>query len=97
MTNTDKTINEQTISYEIFDDGYEIYLDGTLWIKQRGEYSKPIDKDKSYEENCLAQIEEITTVVEPSNPYGIDDTTYNNIIDDYTSSITEEVANNGYN
>ena len=32
----------------------------------------------------------------PENPYGIDDTTYNNIIDDYTSSITSEVASNGY-
>ena len=32
----------------------------------------------------------------PENPYGIDDTTYNNIIDDYTSSITLEVASNGY-
>ena len=32
----------------------------------------------------------------PSNPYGIDDTTYNSIIDDYTSSITSEVANSGY-
>ena len=96
MTNTDKTFDGQGISYEIFDDGYEIYLEGTLWIKQRGEYSKPIDSAKSYEENCLAQIEEITTVVEPSNPYGIDDTIYNNIIDDYTSSITVEVASNGY-
>ena len=96
MTNTDKTINGQAISYEIFSDGYEIYLDGTLWIKQRGQYGKPVDSAKSYEENCLAQIEEITTVVEPSNPYGIDDVTYNNIIDDYTSSITEEVANSGY-
>ena len=96
MINTDKTFDGQVVSYELFDDGYEIYLDGTLWIKQRGEYSKPIDKDKSFEENCLAQIEEITTVVEPSNPYGIDDTTYNNIIDDYTSSITSEVASNGY-
>ena len=96
MTNTDKTINGQAISYEIFSDGYEIYLDGTLWIKQRGRYGKPVDSAKSYEENCLAQIEEITTVVEPSNPYGIDDTTYNNIIDDYTSSITSEVASNGY-
>ena len=96
MTNTDKTINGQAISYEIFDDGYEIYLDSTLWIKQRGEYSKPIDKELSYEENCLAQIDEITTVIELSNPYGIDDTTYNNIIDDYTASITEEVASNGY-
>ena len=96
MTNTDKTINGQAIAYEIFEDGYEIYLDGTLWIKQRGQYGKPVDSAKSYEENCLAQIEEITTVIEPSNPYGIDDTTYNNIIDNYTSSITEEVANNGY-
>ena len=32
----------------------------------------------------------------PSNPYGIFDETYNNIIDDYTSSITTEVANSGY-
>ena len=96
MTNTDKTFAEQAISYEIFEDGYEIYLDGVLWIKQRGQYGKPIDKELSYEENCLAQIEEITTVIEPSNPYGIDDITYNNIIDDYTSSITEEVANSGY-
>ena len=32
----------------------------------------------------------------PENPYGISDETYNNITDDYTSSITEEVASNGY-
>ena len=29
---------------------------------------------------------------EPSNPYGIDDTTYNNIIDDYTLQLIEEGA-----
>ena len=89
MTNTDKTINGQVIDYEIFEDGYEIYLDGILWVTQRGEYSNPINKELSYEENCLAQIKEIITVVEPSNPYGIDDTTYNNIIDDYTVSLVE--------
>lgn len=33
---------------------------------------------------------------EPKNPYGISDETYNSIIDDYTASITEEVANSGY-
>ena len=92
MTNTEKTINGQAISYEIFEDGYEIYLDGTIWIKQRGQYGKPIDKDKTYEENCLAQIEKITTVVEPSNPYGVPDETYNNIIDDYTLQLIEEGA-----
>ena len=96
MTNTDKTINGQAISYEIFSDGYEIYLDGTLWIKQRGEYSKPIDKVLSFEENCLAQIEEITTVIELNNDYGVPNDTYVQIIDDYTSSITSEVASNGY-
>lgn len=96
MTNTNKTFNEQAISYEIFEDGYEIYLDGTLWIKQRGEYSKPTDKELSYEENCLAQIDEITTVIEPNNDYGVPNDTYDQIIDDYTSSITSEVANNGY-
>lgn len=89
MINTEKTINGQAIAYEIFEDGYEIYLDGTLWIKQRGEYSKPIDKDKSFGENCLAQIEEITTVPEtdPTNIYGIPDETYHAIIDDYTAEL----------
>ena len=33
---------------------------------------------------------------EPQNDYGIPDETYNNIIDDYTASITAEVASNGY-
>ena len=30
--------------------------------------------------------------IETSNPYGIDDTTYNNIIDDYTLQLIEEGA-----
>ena len=89
MTNTDKTINGQAIAYKRFEDGYEIYLDGTLWIKQRGQYGKPVDSAKSYEENCLAQIEEITTVPEtdPTNTYGIPDETYHAIIDDYTAEL----------
>ena len=33
---------------------------------------------------------------DPTNIYNIPDETYHAIIDDYTSSITEEVANNGY-
>ena len=90
--NTNKTINGQAIAYEILEDGYEIYLDGTLWIKQRWQYGKPVDSAKSYEENCLAQIDEITTVIEPANPYGIDDNTHNAIIDDYTLEVIEEGA-----
>lgn len=97
MINTDKTINGQAIAYEIFEDGYEIYLDGTLWIKQRGQYGKPVDSAKSYEENCLAQIEELTRPVEePNNDYGVPNDTYTQIVDDLTASLTEEVASNGY-
>ena len=60
MTTTNKTYNGKPITYEILDDGYMIYLDGKPWIKQRGDYGKPMDSSKSYEENCLLQIEDIT-------------------------------------
>ncbi len=60
MTNTDKTFDGKNIAYEILEDGYMIYLDGKPWIKQRGTYGKPMDASKTYEENCLLQIEDIT-------------------------------------
>lgn len=60
MTTTDKTYAGKPITYEILDDGYMIYLDGKPWIKQRGNYGKPMDTSKTYEENCLLQIEDIT-------------------------------------
>ena len=50
----------ENISYEIVEKGYKIYLNGKLWIEQLDEYSKPYDKDKTYEENCLLQLEDIT-------------------------------------
>ena len=52
----------ENISYEILENGYKIYLDGKLWIEQLDEYAKPIDESKSFEENCLAQLEEITAI-----------------------------------
>lgn len=67
MINTNKMFDNKPIAYEILSDGYEIYLDGKIWISQRGQYSKPVDKSLSYEENCLAQIEEITRPPEPAN------------------------------
>ena len=89
MINMNKTFDGQAIAYEIFEDGYEIYLDGKLWIKQRGQYGKPVDAGMSYEENCLAQIEQLTTVVEPSNPYGIPDETVQTIKDDTVAELIE--------
>ena len=51
----------ENISYEILDNGYKIYLNGKLWIEQLDEYAKPYDTAKPYEENCLLQLEDITT------------------------------------
>lgn len=65
MINTDKTFDGKSIAYEILEDGYMIYLDGKPWILQQGIYANPMDKTKTYEENCLAQIEELTREPEP--------------------------------
>ena len=54
-----KQYNEN-ISYEILENGYKIYLDGKLSIEQLAEYAKPYDTAKTYEENCLLQLEDIT-------------------------------------
>lgn len=78
------------ISYKILDNGYEIYLDGVLWITQYEPYGHPMDSSKSFEENCLLQIEELTVVPEePNNDYGVPNDTYNQIIDDYTYQLME--------
>ena len=65
MKTTDFKFDKKAVSYEVLEDGYAIYLDGAIWISQHGEYGKPVDKNKSYEENCLAQIEEICNATEP--------------------------------
>ena len=62
---TDYIIDNKAVSYEITEDGYDIYLGGEKWIGQHGKYGKPVDKNKSYEENCLAQIDEICNPPEP--------------------------------
>lgn len=53
-----KTYND-TLSYEVTEDGYDIYREGKLWVTQHGQYGKPMDATKSYEENCLLQLDEI--------------------------------------
>lgn len=54
-----KKYNEN-ISYEIVENGYKIYLDEQLWIEQLDEYSKPMDPSKTFEENCIMQLDDIT-------------------------------------
>ena len=65
MKTTEYKIDNKSISYEVTEDGYDIYLGGEKWISQHEQLGKPVDKNKSYEENCLAQIEEICNPPEP--------------------------------
>lgn len=45
------------LTYEILENGYQILVDGEPWIIQEEPYIP--DPSKSYEENAIAQIEEI--------------------------------------
>lgn len=57
MIETNYVIDNKKVSYEVLKDGYMIYLDGVAWIHQYEPYIP--DKNLSYEENAIAQIEEI--------------------------------------
>lgn len=49
----------ELLSYEILDNGYEIYLEGKKWIVQLDEYSKVLLPNGTFEENCLKQLKEL--------------------------------------
>ena len=57
MIQTDYKMNGHELSYEIAEDGYDIYLDGRAWITQHEPYI-PYPK-LSYEEGCLEHIKDI--------------------------------------
>ena len=64
MKETNYKIEGKAISYEVSNNGYSIYLDGVLWITQYDDYGKPMDFTKSYEENCIMQIEDMVASFE---------------------------------
>ena len=57
MVNTSKFLDGKELSYEVLENGYNIYLGGRLWITQPAPYDKNFVPDGTYEENALAQIE----------------------------------------
>ena len=65
IIDTEKTLNDKKVGYSIEDNGYTIYLDENAWITQPDPYGKLYVPDGSYEENCLAQIDEICNTQEP--------------------------------
>ena len=58
MKQTEYTINNKTVSYEIKENGYEIYLNNQLWISQQEPYIPY--PELGYEGSCLKQIEELS-------------------------------------
>ena len=65
IIDTGKTFNDKKVGYSIGDNGYTIYLDENTWITQPDPYGKLYVTGGSYEENCLAHIEEICNPTEP--------------------------------
>jgi len=65
-------MDENRLSYDILNNGYTIKLDGKTWMEQLDEYSKPMDVSKSFEENALLQIEQITAPVPEPEPTEIE-------------------------
>lgn len=63
-----KTAFDDRISYEIFEDGYDIYDGNQSWITQREPYAKLFIPDGTYEENAIAHCEDLTRPI-PPQPY----------------------------
>lgn len=66
MIDSGKENNGKKISYEILENGYEIYLDGKLWITQPEPFAKLFVSDGSYEDNAKAHIEELCQNLAPA-------------------------------
>ena len=61
---TNYVLDNKELSYEVLEDGYKIYLDGGDFIHQ---YEPFIPNPKmTYEENAVAQIEELVAMAEAS-------------------------------
>lgn len=63
MIQTDFVLNGKDISYEIKENGYDIYLDGVIWITQPEPYIPY--RELGYEGSCLKQIEELCSIPDP--------------------------------
>lgn len=102
---------DDTYSYEILDDGYNIYRNeapNEVYISQPEPYAKLYVPNGTYEENCLAQLDELTAIAHPQ-PNIVDilksnidfmaimtDINLPNDMDSVTlEELREEVQNNG--
>ena len=61
-------MDKTRLTYDILDNGYMIKLDDKNWIEQVGDNSKPMDSTKTFEENCLLHIEDLTKEIAEETP-----------------------------
>lgn len=74
-------LSAETNQYEAFTRTHEETVDWYFQKVTGGEMAID-DVPKTYREEVKAKL--------PNNDYGIDDTTYNNVIDDYTMELVEK-------
>lgn len=60
--------DKHEITYEIFEDGYDISIDGEVKYRQRDPYSKLFKPDGTYEENAELHVQMIEEELNPSIP-----------------------------
>jgi len=78
--------------YEITENGYHIYdrNDPLFHVHQYEPYIP--DHSKSYEENAISQIVELTAEPAEPNKFGLTDMQVAEIEQDYRDKLTEEIA-----
>lgn len=80
--------------YQLTDDGYHIYdeEDPLFHVHQYEPYIP--DPTKSYEQNAITQIDELTTASAATNKFGLTDEQIAEIEQDYRDRLTAEVSGN---
>lgn len=63
-----RTKYDDTYSYEILENGYDIYKDERKIISQPEPYAKLFVPDGTYEDNAIAQIQQMETPPTPPEP-----------------------------
>ena len=82
--------------YQLTNDGYHIFdeNDPLFHIHQYEPFIP--DPTKSYEENAIAQIEELMREPEEPNPYGVPDDIVEQIKNDAITEVEEAVLSGAY-
>lgn len=65
-----RIIYDDTYSYEVLPDGYDIYENDVKIITQHDPYGKVFKKNGTYEENAIIQLDQMTAPQPEPEPVG---------------------------